>query len=266
MLKRRPPILDIFPSRDIQLKRHKIYSLPFRQPQTSLTTTPTTNSKSPPPLHQTLPPKLKISPPINPKLTAKHSKSFSVNDKLRFSKKDITFTASTTSTPNTTTTTSPNKIAVLISIITSPPPRFHMPSSHISSITTPLSLFIHPAPIFPWMLQELLNRGSVGHPLYIDSMAILKNHHSNNKHNNNNNNNNNNTVSTTHTQEKSISSPHSNRSDILCHNFASNSSTFYFSGIYLSKDCLSLLRTTKCGIVLNHRTTAFSRKNRTTLW
>ena len=29
---------------------------------------------------------------------------------------------------------------------------------------------------------------------------------------------------------------------------------------------LSLLRTTRCGIILNHRTTAFSRLNCTTLW
>ena len=41
-------------------------------------------------------------------------------------------------------------------------------------------------------------------------------YHNNNLHNDNNNNNNsnNNTFSATHTQEKSISSPHSNRSGI----------------------------------------------------
>ena len=48
--------------------------------------------------------------------------------------------------------------------------------------------------------------------------------------------------------------------------FVSNSPGFYFSAIYLSKNYLSLLKTTRCGIVLNHRTTAFSHLNRTTLW
>ena len=52
-------------------------------------------------------------------------------------------------------------------------------------------------------------------------LAILKHQHHNNKYNvdNNNNYNNNvkNTVSATHTQERSISSPHSNRSGIQYH-------------------------------------------------
>ena len=58
--------------------------------------------------------------------------------------------------------------------------------------------------------------------------------------NNNNNNDNNNTASITHTQEKCITSPHSNRSSS---NFVSKSPEFYFSAIYLSKSYLSVLRT-----------------------
>ena len=46
----------------------------------------------------------------------------------------------------------------------------------------------------------------------------------------------NNTVFATHTQEKSTTSPHSNRSGILCHNFLSNSPGFHFSAIYSSKN------------------------------
>ena len=40
------PTLDILPSRDIQLKRYKKYFLPLKQPQTSLTAAPISNSKS----------------------------------------------------------------------------------------------------------------------------------------------------------------------------------------------------------------------------
>ena len=85
-------------------------------------------------------------------------------------------------------------------------------------------------------------------------LAILKHHRNNNKHKKNN------AVSTTHTEEKCISSSHSNRGGILCHDFVSNSPGFYFSAIYLSKNCSE--DPTRCGIVLNHRTTAFSRLNR----
>ena len=46
MPKGRPPLFDIFPSRDFQFKHHKKYSLPFRQFHTSLTTASTSNSKS----------------------------------------------------------------------------------------------------------------------------------------------------------------------------------------------------------------------------
>ena len=51
----------------------------------------------------------------------------------------------------------------------------------------------------------------------VGGLLVHEIHHKNNVHNNinnNNNNDNNNTVSATHTQEKSISSPHSNRSGI----------------------------------------------------
>ena len=47
--------------------------------------------------------------------------------------------------------------------------------------------------------------------------------------------NDNNAVFATHIQEKSTS-PHSNRSGILCHNFLSNSPGFGFSAIYSSKN------------------------------
>ena len=45
---------------------------------------------------------------------------------------------------------------------------------------------------------------------------INNNNNNNNISNINNNNDNNNTVSITHTQEKCITSPHSNRSRIFC--------------------------------------------------
>ena len=56
----------------------------------------------------------------------------------------------------------------------------------------------------------------------VGGLLVHQIHHNNNAHNNinnknnnsNNNNSNNNTVSATRTQEKSISSPHCNRSDI----------------------------------------------------
>ena len=44
--KKRPPTLDIFPSRDIWLKRHKKYSSPFTQLQTNLAASPASNIKS----------------------------------------------------------------------------------------------------------------------------------------------------------------------------------------------------------------------------
>ena len=72
-------------------------------------------------------------------------------------------------------------------------------------------------------------------------------HNSSNNNNNNNNNNNrnndNNTVFTTHSQEKCIPSPHSNKSSILCQKFLSNSLGFYFSAIYFSKSYLSVMKT-----------------------
>ena len=51
-----------------------------------------------------------------------------------------------------------------------------------------------------------------------------------------------------HTHKKNF--PHFNSSGILCNNFVSNSPGFHFSAIYFIKNYLSLLRTTRCGIVL----------------
>ena len=87
--KRCLPSLEIFPSRDFQLKHHKKYNLPFRQFQTSLTTAPTPNSKSSTAICTTAAakpqPKSGISPLTSLKSTPKHFTS--VNDKHRFSKK-----------------------------------------------------------------------------------------------------------------------------------------------------------------------------------
>ena len=58
-----------------------------------------------------------------------------------------------------------------------------------------------------------------------------------------------------HTQEKSVSSPHSNRSDLLCHQL---SRILFFSNLF-QHNYLSLLRTSRCGILLNQRITAFQR-------
>ena len=70
-------------------------------------------------------------------------------------------------------------------------------------------------------------------------LAILKHHHHNNEYNVDNNYNNvNNTVSATHTQERSTSSPHSSRNGIQYH---------------------QVFNTTKCGILHNHRITAFEK-------
>ena len=155
-----------------------------------------------------------------------------------------------------------------MSISTSLPHGFYMPSSHTHSIMIPLSLStsrIHLLPDAAGTPTMGTQGGSHTTPTTpqnsYNHLAILKHHHQNNKHNHNNN-----TVSTTHTHEKSISSPHSNRSSILCHNFVSTSAGFYFSTIYLSKTYLSLLRITRCVIVLNHKITAFLLLNRTTLW
>ena len=65
-------------------KQHKKYSLPFKYLQTSLATTPTSNSKSSTSINTTAtktPPKLMISAPTNPKLTPKNSTFTSVTDK-----------------------------------------------------------------------------------------------------------------------------------------------------------------------------------------
>ena len=158
--------------------------------------------------------------------------------------KAISKTAATTITLTATTPTSPNKIPDFMSINTSPLPRFHMLSSHTSSITIPLSPSISPRTYLPPDVAGTPTIGTLGGAPTVPTtaqrsynhLAILRHNYSNNKHNNNdddddddddnNNNNNNNTVS----------SPHSNRSSILCQNFVSNSPGFYFSAIYLSKN------------------------------
>ena len=72
-----PTNIRHFPFQRYSTQRHKKYSLPFRQPQTSLTATYTSNSKSSTSISTTtatkLPPKSRILPPTNPKLTHKHS-------------------------------------------------------------------------------------------------------------------------------------------------------------------------------------------------
>ena len=131
----------------------------------------------------------------------------------------------------TTTTYLTKKITVLVSTKSSHPPRFQIPSSYTSSSHNDTAITLHlPQPSSTERCRNSNNRdcggGTPTSPKTAQNsynyLAILKSHHNNNKHNNNNNNNNN-TVSATHTQEKSISSPHSNRSSILCHNFVSNS-------------------------------------------
>ena len=87
-------------------------------------------------------------------------------------------------------------------------------------------------------------------------LAILKHHHCDyeyNVDNNNYNNNIKNTVSATHTQERSISSPYSNSSGIQYYQL---SKILFFSNPSQPSHS-SLLRTTRCGILLNHRITAF---------
>ena len=132
------------------------------------------------------------------------------------------------------------------------PPRFHMSFSHTSSITIPLSPSI-PLPSHtssPRCCRRYYNRDSGGlSHCTNNSPKKLQSFGNNNEHENNNNK----TVSTTHTQEKCIFSPHPNRSGILCHNFVSNSPGFYFSAVYLGKNYLSVLRT-PLGVVSWYRT------------
>ena len=121
-----------------------------------------------------------------------------------------------------------------------------MPSSHTSSIAIPLSPCIrsHPSSPDPTPIIRTLgdapNIPKTAKRSYYH-LAILKHHHSNNENNNNNNNNNDNNnkiqflLHMNKKNLKSISSPHSNRSGIQCHNFVSNSPGFYFSAIHLSK-------------------------------
>ena len=76
--KRRPPTLDIFPSRDFRLKRYKEYSSPFTQLQTILTTATTSNFEPRTTISTTATkphPKCKTLPPTSPQPTATHSTS-----------------------------------------------------------------------------------------------------------------------------------------------------------------------------------------------
>ena len=116
-----------------------------------------------------------------------------------------------------------------MTIKTSPPPRFNIPSSHTSSITIFLSPFIS-------YYTRLRPDVTAGDEVTQRSYNHLKHYHNNNERNNNNNN----TVSTT--QEKCISSPHSSINGILCKNVVSKSPGFYFSAFYLSRNYLSVLR------------------------
>ena len=93
---------------------------------------------------------------------------------------------------------------------TSLPPRFHMPSSHTSSMTIPLSPFIplHPSSTRCCRNSRNQDSGEGGGGTVpttaqrsYNHVAVLKHNHNNNGYNNNN------TVSTTRTQEKCIFSP-----------------------------------------------------------
>ena len=87
-------------------------------------------------------------------------------------------------------------------------------------------------------------------------LVILIHHRHNNEYNINTNNKRN-TVSATNTQEKYISSPRPNRNGMQCHQLSRIPffSIQFFSNLFYQ--FLSLLRTTRCGILLNHRTTTF---------
>ena len=161
--KGRPPLFDIFPSRDFRLKQHKKYSLPFRKFHTSLITAPTSDSKSSTSISITtvtkLSPKSRISPPTSPKPTPKHFTS--ITDKHHFSAKDIA--------PTATTNTSPTKIPALMSINTNLPPKFCMSHPHTSSITIPLSPSIPPCPSFPGRCRNSNNRDAGERPDYTNN-------------------------------------------------------------------------------------------------
>ena len=127
---RRPPKLNIFPSRDFRLKCHKQYSSPFLQLQTTLTTAATSN------FEQTTtttkpPPKFKTSPSTSPQPTTTHSTSAS--GKHLPSEKDTTLTSTITITPTTINTTPTTRIPALMSINTSP----HLDSTYHPDIPPP---------------------------------------------------------------------------------------------------------------------------------
>ena len=87
-------------------------------------------------------------------------------------------------------------------------------------------------------------------------LEIFKHQHHNNEYKIDTNNYNNivkDTVSATHTRGKSISSPHSYRSDIQYHQL----SKIYSSNNSSQPKHSTLLRTARCGILLNYRITAF---------
>ena len=83
-----------------------------------------------------------------------------------------------------------------------------------------------------------------------DHMAI---HHHNDKYNVNSSENK--IQFWLHTHKKIVSSPLSNRSAILCHQL---SRILFFNNLF-QQNYLSLLRTSRCGILLNQRITAFQR-------
>ena len=114
--KRCPPTLDIFPSRDFRLKRHKKYSSPFTQFQTFLTTATTSNFEPPSTVSTTTTtttatkplPKFETSPLISPQPTTT-THSTSATGIYLPSEKDTTSPSTSTIiiTPTTTTTTPP---------------------------------------------------------------------------------------------------------------------------------------------------------------
>ena len=131
------------------------YILPLKQPQTSLTTTFTTNSK---PFTSTFTTTITKSPP-------KSKIPFATSSKPeKFSEKHHS---------HHQTTTTQTKIPALMNISnTSLPTRFRMRTTRSSSITIPLSSSISPSLIFLSTLQELQQSGLSGvPPLYLQQQS-----------------------------------------------------------------------------------------------
>ena len=102
-----------------------------------------------------------------------------------------------------------------------------------------------------------LSRDSGGHPHYTNNSQKKSRSHGDSPHNDKYNvkNRENKTQFWLHTHKKNVSSPLSNRSGILCHQL---SRILFFNNLF-QQNYLSLLRTSRCGILLNQRITAFQR-------